>query len=146
MRCRGRHNAASTPLEHLSSVATLTRRGVRTSVTEPDWRWGAVRLSSCPGEEGDVAQEVEAVDDERGAYHRQMERLSRERDRLAIRRLDLILLLEIVGLGLVTLALVANETFGFAFIDRSLDVAINSLAVLAAASLSALALARYRES
>ncbi len=31
-------------IEHPSFVATLTRRGVPTSVTEPDRRWGAVRL------------------------------------------------------------------------------------------------------
>ena len=93
-----------------------------------------------------MARGMEAVDGDRAAYHRQMERLSRERDRLAIRRLDLILLVEAAGLGLVTLAIVANETLGFALIDRSLDVALNSLAVLAAASLAALALARYRES
>jgi len=32
------------PMKHLSFVATLTRRGEQTSVTEPDRRWGAVRL------------------------------------------------------------------------------------------------------
>jgi signal transduction histidine kinase len=75
-----------------------------------------------------------------------MERLSREADRLAVRRLDLILLLTAATLALLTLLIVLDPTFSFGFIDRSLDVALNSLAVLAAASLAALALARYRES
>ncbi|HSH21101.1 MAG TPA: sensor histidine kinase [Candidatus Caenarcaniphilales bacterium] len=75
-----------------------------------------------------------------------MERLSRERDRPVIRRLDLILLVVSAALALTTAAIVIDPGLSFGFIDRSLDVAINSLAVLAGASLSALALARYRES
>jgi signal transduction histidine kinase len=83
---------------------------------------------------------------EGGAYHRSMERLHRERDRLAFRRLDLILLVTALALLTVTAAIVVGPTLTFAFLDRSLDVAINSLEVLAAASLAAFALARYRES
>jgi signal transduction histidine kinase len=112
-------------------------------VTEPDWRWGAVRLSSCLGKKG---TRVHVARTDGDAYHRHMERLTRERDRLAIRRLDLILLLTTAILAGLTVLIVLDPMFSFGFIDRSLDVAINSLAALAAGSLSALALARYRES
>jgi signal transduction histidine kinase len=79
-------------------------------------------------------------------YHRQMERLRERRDRLAIRRLDLVLVVIAVGLTLATAAFVWDPSLSFALLDRSADVAINSLTVLAAGSLAALALARYRES
>lgn len=80
------------------------------------------------------------------SYHRQVERLRERRDRLAIRRLDLILLVTAVGMTLLTVAFLVDPSLSFALIDRSADVAINSLSVLAAGSLAALALARYRES
>jgi signal transduction histidine kinase len=80
------------------------------------------------------------------AYHRHMDRSSPPRERLAARQLDLILLIGALALALLTAVIVLDPSFSFGFIDRSLDVAINSLSVLAAASLSALALARYRES
>jgi signal transduction histidine kinase len=79
-------------------------------------------------------------------YHRQMDRLREGRDRLAIQRLDLILFLTGGGLLIATIAFLLDPSLSFALIDRSADVAINSLTVLAAASLAALALARYRES
>ncbi len=79
-------------------------------------------------------------------YHRQMERLRERRDRLAIRRLDLVLIVTAVGMLLLTGAFLLDRSLSFALIDRSADVAVNSLTVLAAGSLAALALARYRES
>lgn len=79
-------------------------------------------------------------------YHRQMERLRERRDRLAIRRLDLALLATAAVLIAVTAAFLLEPSLSFALLDRSADVAINSLTVLAAGSLAALALARYRES
>jgi signal transduction histidine kinase len=75
-----------------------------------------------------------------------MERLRERRDRLAVRRLDLVLLVTAVGLSAVTAAFLWNPALSFALLDRSADVAINSLLALAAGSLAALALARYRES
>jgi signal transduction histidine kinase len=79
-------------------------------------------------------------------YHRQMERLRERRDRLAIRRLDLVLVATGIALAVVTVVQLYDPAFGFVLIDRSLDLAMNSLTVLAAGSLAALALARYRES
>lgn len=79
-------------------------------------------------------------------YHRQMEGLRERRDLLAIRRLDLVLIVTAVGLLLLTGAFLLDPSLSFALIDRSADVAVNSLTVLAAGSLAALALARYRES
>jgi signal transduction histidine kinase len=79
-------------------------------------------------------------------YHRQMERLRERRDRFAIRQLDLVLLATAITLILLTAAFLFDPSLTFALSDRSADVAINSLTVLAAGSLAALALARYRES
>jgi signal transduction histidine kinase len=79
-------------------------------------------------------------------YHRQMERLRERRDRLAVRRLDLVLGAFALALLALTAAFLAERSLSFALVDRSADVAINSLTVLAAISLAALALARYRES
>lgn len=79
-------------------------------------------------------------------YHRQMERLRERRDLLAVRRLDIALFATFVGLTLATAAFVLDPSLSFVLIDRSADVAINSLTVLAAGSLAALGLARYRES
>jgi signal transduction histidine kinase len=78
-------------------------------------------------------------------YHRQMERLRERRDRFAIRRLDLVMVFTAFGLTFVTAVLLWDPSLSFALLDRSADVAINSLTVLAAGSLAALALARYRE-
>ena len=75
-----------------------------------------------------------------------MDRLRERRDRLAIRRLDLVLFATAIGLILITFAFLSDPSLSFALLDRSTDVAINSLTLLAAASLAALALARYRES
>ncbi|MDP8904329.1 MAG: sensor histidine kinase [Chloroflexota bacterium] len=75
-----------------------------------------------------------------------MERERGARGRLGLPPLDLILLLLGAGLGLITLAFALDATFSFALVDRSLDVTINSLTMLAALSLAAMALARYRES
>jgi len=75
-----------------------------------------------------------------------MERVWERRDRVALRRLDLVLLLTAVGMSIITAAFLVDSSLSFALVDRSLDVAINSLAMLAAGSLAALALARYRES
>src|SRR5687767_2982265 len=75
-----------------------------------------------------------------------MERLRERRDRLAVRQLDLVLLVTAVGMTLLTIAFLVDPSLSFVLSDRSADVAINSLTVLAAGSLAALALARYRES
>ena len=75
-----------------------------------------------------------------------MDRLRERRDLLAIRRLDLVLFATAAGLVLVTFAFLSDPSLSFALLDRSTDVAVNSLTLLAAASLAALALARYRES
>jgi signal transduction histidine kinase len=79
-------------------------------------------------------------------YHRGMERLRERRDKLAVRRLDLVLALTALGLLAATVAFLVDRSLSFALLDRSADLAINSLTVLAAGSLAALALARYRES
>src|SRR4051812_5824712 len=78
-------------------------------------------------------------------YHRQMERLRDRRDRLAVRRLDIVLVVTAVALIAATAAFLTDKSLSFALLDRSADVAINSLMVLASGSLAALALARYRE-
>jgi signal transduction histidine kinase len=78
-------------------------------------------------------------------YHHQMDRLRERRDRLAVRRLDLVLVLTAFGLLALTAAFLADKSLSFALLDRSADVAVNALTVLAAGSLAALALARYRE-
>jgi signal transduction histidine kinase len=86
------------------------------------------------------------ADAQSGAYHPSVERLWERRDRVALRRLDIVLLATAAGLILATAAFLLDSSLSFALVDRSLDVAINSLSVLAAGSLAALALARYRES
>jgi signal transduction histidine kinase len=78
-------------------------------------------------------------------YQRQMDRLRDRRDRLAVRRLDLVLVVTTFVLLALTAALLADKSLSFALVDRSADVAINALTVLASGSLAALALARYRE-
>jgi signal transduction histidine kinase len=75
-----------------------------------------------------------------------VERLRERRDRLEIRRLDLVLLATAALLFLLTFTLLFDPSFSFALIGPDLDAAINALTVLAAGSLAALALARYRES
>jgi signal transduction histidine kinase len=75
-----------------------------------------------------------------------MDRLREGRDRLASRRLDIVLVATTVGMFIVTAVLYVDPAFGFAFLDRNLDITINSLIVVAGLSLAALALARYRES
>src|SRR5687767_9907910 len=75
-----------------------------------------------------------------------MDRLRERRDRLAIQQLDLVLLLTAGALTMLTFAFLTDPSLSFALLDRSTDVAVNSLTLLAAASLAALALARYRES
>jgi signal transduction histidine kinase len=82
----------------------------------------------------------------RHAYHRDMELLREGRDRFALRRLDIVLVAMTIGLSLATVVLIVDPGMGFALPDRSLDVTTNSLIVVAALSLAALALARYRES
>jgi signal transduction histidine kinase len=75
-----------------------------------------------------------------------MDMLRERRDRLAIQQLDLVLLLTGGALTLLTFAFLTDRSLSFALLDRSTDVAVNSLTLLAAASLAALALARFRES
>lgn len=75
-----------------------------------------------------------------------MERLRERRDRLAVRQLDIVLIVTAVALLLLTAAFLFDPSLSFVLIDRSADTAIHSLTALAAASLAALALARYRES
>ncbi|MEA2675927.1 MAG: hypothetical protein QOJ81_68 [Chloroflexota bacterium] len=75
-----------------------------------------------------------------------MDRLRERRDRLAFQQLDLVLLVTGLALTLLTFAFLNDPSLSFALLDRSTDVAVNSLTLLAAASLAALALARYRES
>src|SRR5206468_1220027 len=59
---------------------------------------------------------------------------------------DLVLALTAAGLVIGTIAFLSDPSLSFALLDRSTDVAVNSLTLLAAGSLAALALARYRES
>jgi signal transduction histidine kinase len=80
------------------------------------------------------------------AYDPSMDRLREGRDRFALRRLDIALGVTAAALGLLTAIVYLDPALSFALIDRSLDIAINSFAVLAAGGLAALALARYRES
>jgi signal transduction histidine kinase len=79
-------------------------------------------------------------------YHRAVERARRERGRLGLRRLDVIL----IGLGLIlalaTIAIIEDPSLSFALLDRSLSITLNSLTALGSLALAALALARYRES
>lgn len=118
-------------------VATLTRRGVPTSVTGAGSALGRGPALVLSGVSGAAA---------RRTYHRQMDRLRERRDRLAVRQLDLLLVLTALGLLVATVAFLRDPSLSFALLDRSADVAINSLTALAAGSLAALALARYRES
>ncbi|MEP7158884.1 MAG: sensor histidine kinase [Chloroflexota bacterium] len=74
-----------------------------------------------------------------------METLRERRDLLAVRRLDLALGLTAAGMVIGTLAFLNDPSLSFALLDRSTDVSVNSLTLLAAGSLAALALARYRE-
>ena len=78
-------------------------------------------------------------------YHQQMDRLRERRDRFAVRRLDLVLVVTALALLGTTAAFLVDKSLSFALLDRSADVAINALTVLAAGSLAALALARFRE-
>jgi len=78
-------------------------------------------------------------------YHQQMDRLRERRDRFAVRRLDLVLAATALALLGATAAFLVDKSLSFALLDRSADVAINALTVLAAGSLAALALARFRE-
>ncbi|MBA2570299.1 MAG: sensor histidine kinase [Chloroflexi bacterium] len=75
-----------------------------------------------------------------------MERVLRERDRLRPGRLDLFLTITVVAMVGITVLLLADPTLNFVVVDRTLDVAVNSLITLASAGLAALAVARYRES
>lgn len=75
-----------------------------------------------------------------------MERLRERRDKLAVRRLDLVLGATGLILLALTAALLGDRALSFVLVDRSADVAVNSLTLLAAGSLAALALARFRES
>lgn len=68
------------------------------------------------------------------------------RDRRATRRLDGVLLVGATALSIVTLLILNDPQLSFALVDRSLEVAMTSLVLVAALSLAALALARYRES
>jgi signal transduction histidine kinase len=83
----------------------------------------------------------------RPTYHRrQMQRVTIDTERLGLKRLDLLLGLVALILGTVTFVIITDDQFAFALLDRSLYVALLSLAALGAISLSTLALARYRES
>ena len=79
-------------------------------------------------------------------YHRrEMQRVAIDTDRLGLKRLDLLLVLVAAVLGSATFVIATDPTFTFALLDPSLHIAVLSLAALGAASLSTLALARYRE-
>lgn len=73
-----------------------------------------------------------------------MDRVFRERD-LRPRKLDVVLVLVAAAVVIGTGLILSDEELSLVVFDRSLDVAINSLAVLASFSLAALALVRYRE-
>jgi signal transduction histidine kinase len=75
-----------------------------------------------------------------------MERVQRERDRLRPGRLDLVLAVTVVALVGATMLVIVDPQLDFVIVDRSLDVAVNSLTTLASAGLAAVALSRYRES
>src|SRR4051794_10912977 len=78
-------------------------------------------------------------------YHRQVDRLRERRDRLGVRRLDVAPAVTALILLGITAAFLADKGLSFAILDRSADVAVNALTLLAAGSVAALALARYRE-
>ena len=78
-------------------------------------------------------------------YHRQVDRLRERGDRLGVRRLDIALAITALLLLAITTAFLADKGLSFAILDRSADVAVNALTLLAAGSVAALALARYRE-
>jgi signal transduction histidine kinase len=80
-------------------------------------------------------------------YHRcAMQRLQWDAERLGLRRLDLVLIVVAIALGLSLFVIVTDPQFAFALFDRSLYVVVLSLTSLGAISLAGLALARYRES
>jgi len=79
-------------------------------------------------------------------YHRAMESERRPRARAGFRTLDLVLAGTTVVLTVLTLVIALDPSLGFALVDRSLRLTINSLTLLASLSLAAMALARYRES
>jgi signal transduction histidine kinase len=72
--------------------------------------------------------------------------IGERRDERAGRRLDGVLLGGTAALAAVTLLILDDPQLSFVLVDRSLDIAMTLLVVLAATSLAALALARYRES
>ncbi|HWH24866.1 MAG TPA: sensor histidine kinase [Candidatus Limnocylindria bacterium] len=76
----------------------------------------------------------------------QVDGLGEARDRTAVRRLDAVLLGITIALGGLTAFILLDPLLSFVLVDRSLDVAINSLVLLGSGSLAALTLARYRES
>jgi signal transduction histidine kinase len=75
-----------------------------------------------------------------------MERASRERDRPRPERLDLLLSITAIALMAGTATVLADPAIDFVIFDRSVDVAVSSLAALGSAGLAALALVRFRES
>ena len=92
-------------------------------MTEPDRRWGAVRLESCPEVSGSTPTGFGAAVGH--TYHRRMERLRERRDLLAVRRLDLALGLTAAGLVIGTIAFLNDPSLSFALLDRSTDVSVN---------------------
>ena len=75
-----------------------------------------------------------------------MDRILRERDRLRPGRLDLVLTATAALLIAGTVILIVDPQLDFVIVDKTLDVALNSIATLAGAGLAALAMSRYRES
>ena len=78
-----------------------------------------------------------------------IERMGRESgslDGLRPRRFDLVLIGTAVLMSVVTVILAADVDMRLVIVDRTLDVAVTSLAMLAAAGLALLTIPRYQES
>jgi len=89
---------------------------------------------------------LSTISDLKQTYHPAVERARRDRGRLGLRRLDLIVIGLALVLAAITFAIAADKSFSFALLDRSLSITLNSLTALGSLALAALALARYRES
>jgi signal transduction histidine kinase len=75
-----------------------------------------------------------------------VDRVSALGDRLGLNRFDVVLVAVVALLSAITIVMVIDPTFNRVIVDRTLDVALSSLGLLAAVVLSALAMLRYRES
>ncbi len=75
-----------------------------------------------------------------------VDRVSALGDRLGLHRFDVVLVGVVALMSAITLATMIDPSLNRIIVDRTLDVALSSLGLLAAVVLSALAMLRYRES